>query len=175
MARRLPLLICLALCTAGSFASAEPAATPGSKKAENAFKKNRKLTFEGTPSPEFESVRQALNALTPVQRKRFEESFVRWSNLAPDEKKALLDREQLRKKLMLKEVDAALLEAGLQLQGARREEFVRRYTEERRKIEEQLRKETNEKRKPLVRELIGRLQSEFSAPTLATPAAVPGQ
>lgn len=176
MARRLHLLICLSLCAAGSFARAEtptpPPGTSPTKKADNAWKKGRKLSFDGTPTPEFDNVSRALNALTPAQRKRFEENFIRWANLAPDEKKALLDREQLRKRMMEKEVEMALQESGLQLAGERRQVFVQRYSEERRKIEEQLRKETNEKRKPLVRELIGRLQTEFSAAPVTAPAAV---
>jgi len=177
MARSCRLLIGLAFwgVTSLSFGEtpATPVATPASKKAENAWKKALKRNYEVTPSPEFENVRQALNALKPAQRKRFEENFVRWANLAPDEKTALLDREQLRKKIMQKEVEAAIHESGLPLEGARREEFARRYAEERRKIEEQLRKESTEKRKPLVHDLIGRLQAEFSAAGVAAPAPSP--
>ena len=41
------------------------------------------------PSPEFENVLKALEALSPEQRKRFRENFLRWSNLPPNEKRAL--------------------------------------------------------------------------------------
>ena len=117
----------------------------------------------GPKGPAFENVRKALEALTPEQRQRFQENFIRWANLPPEEKKALRDREEVRRQYMEQEVQAAIQESGLQLDGDRRELFVKRYSEERRLIEEQLRKEMNEKRKPLVRALIARLRSEFSA------------
>ncbi len=145
--------------------------TPPPKRALGAWLKNGLKPFDGTPSPEFDNVRRALDALTPEQRKRFQENIIRWVNLPPEEKKALRDREEVRRKVMQQEVDAAIQDSGLQLDGDRREQFVKRYAEERRKIEEQLRKETNEKRKPLVHEMVARLKAEFSAPA-ETPAAV---
>jgi len=163
MARSLDQLILLALCASVALpAMAEPPASPA--------KKHRKH-FEGTPSPEFENVRKALDALTPEQRKRFQENFWRWANLSPGEKKALRDRDETRKKIMEQEVQAALQEAGLQLDGEQRARFVQRYGQERRKIEEQIRKESMEKRKPMVNEIIGRLKAEFSGDAPADPAS----
>jgi len=115
-------------------------------------------------------LRKALEALTPEQRKRFQENFMRWSNLSPEEKKALRDREEMRKKMMEQETETALQESGLQLEGERREQFIKRYGEGRRAIEEQLHKEMNEKRKPLVHELISRLRNEFAGES-ASPSA----
>jgi phosphoribosylaminoimidazole carboxylase (NCAIR synthetase) len=165
MARSLHQLTCLLACAAfATQALAEPTGTPD--------KKRRK---EIDRTPEFENVRKALDALTPEQRKRFQENFWRWANLSPEEKKALRDREEVRKKFMEQEVQGALKEAGLQLDGERREQFIKRYGEERRKIEEQLRKETAEKRKPMVKEVIAQLKAEFSrtAPAAGEPAFAP--
>jgi hypothetical protein len=167
MARSLPQLILLTACAVLSVqAFADPSPNP-----EKKARKER----DGTPSPEFENVRKALDALTPEQRKRFQENFWRWANLSPEEKKALRDREEVRKKFMEQDVQAAIQEAGLQLDGERRAQFIQRYGEERRKIEEQLRKETMEKRRPLVKEMIARLKSEFSggAPAPSEPAIAP--
>jgi hypothetical protein len=178
MARSFRLLICTAVALASSVArGADPApATPAATPPESPRRmpgawlgERRRQAFDGTPSPEMQNARKALEALTPAQRKRFQENFLRWADLTPEEKKALLDREQLRKKIMETEVAAAIQESGLALEGDRREEFIKRYSEERRKIEEQLRREINEKRKPLVRDLIGRLQTEFASPP-AKPA-----
>jgi hypothetical protein len=113
-------------------------------------------------NPAIENVRRALQGLTPEQRKRFEENFVRWSNLSPAEKKILAEREEMRKKFIEQEITAAIAESGLQLEGERRQQFIRRYGEERRKIEEQLHQETMARRKPLVRDLIARLKKEFT-------------
>ena len=169
----LPLAIgALATSALGQAPTEAPQSTPAGKKAAGAWwKRATKGELDGTPSPELDNVRRALDALTPEQRKRFQENIVRWSNLPPEEKKALRDREEVRKKFMQQEVDAAIQNSGLQLDSGRREQFVKRYAEERRKIEEQLRKETNEKRKPLVRDMIGRLKTEFSV-TVATPETV---
>jgi hypothetical protein len=113
-------------------------------------------------SPEMQNVRRALEALTPEQRRRFGENMMRWSNLSPDEKKALRDSEAVRQRFIEQEIAAAIAASGLRLEGERRVQFVKRFSEERRKIEEQLRHEMMEKRKPLVRELIGRLKTEFA-------------
>jgi Spy/CpxP family protein refolding chaperone len=115
-------------------------------------------------SPEMQNVRRALEGLTPEQRKRFGENLMRWSNLSPEEKKALREGEALRQKYIEQEINMAINASGLRLEGQRREQFVKRFTEERRKIEEQLRHEMMEKRKPLVRELVDRLKVEFADP-----------
>jgi len=152
-----------ALAEPGSGTTAPATPDPGEKK--------HRKEQDATPSPEFENVRKALDALTPEQRKRFQENFWRWTNLSPEEKKALRDREEIRKKLMEQDVQAAIQESGLQLDGDRRMQFAQRYGEERRKIEDGLRKETTEKRKPLLKEMVARLRAEFSAPVV-TPADV---
>jgi hypothetical protein len=154
--------------------AAPPASATPPAPAEERPKKAPKLA-KAVENPVFDDVRKALDALTPQQRKRFQENFIRWSNLSPEEKKALRDKEELRRTLVAQEVDAALKDSGMDLDPERREQFARRYAEERRKIEEQLRKESAEKRKPLVREMVARLKQEFAAPTtqLPAPAQIP--
>jgi len=119
----------------------------------------------------FENVRKAIDALTPEQRRRFQENLQRWGNLSPEEKKALSDRDTFRRKKIAEDIDAALKEAGLTLDGERRELFAKRYGEERHRIEEHLRKDMDEKRRPLVKEVIARLKAEFAngAPAAAVP------
>lgn len=169
MAGSIRVLILLGAAALTSPSFGEPAAEKPARK----WLGGRQRTLDGTPSPEFEDVRRALDALTPEQRKRFQENFQRWANLPPEEKKVLRDREEVRKKFMLQEVEVVLRESGLNLEGERRQQFIKRYAVERRKIEEQLRKETNEKRKPLVHEMVGRLKSELSETTPATSAPAP--
>lgn len=121
----------------------------------------------------FNNVRKAIEALTPEQRKRFEENVQRWSNLSPEEKKALSDRDTFRRKKIAEDIDAALKDAGLSLDGERRELFAKRYGEERHKIEEQIRKEIDQKREPLLKEIIAKLKLEFAnggGPVGTTPA-----
>ncbi len=167
MARHSPLLI------GGFFAVAFSAAAQDSAAPKHGTPGLDRPPHNGAMSPEFENVRKALEALTPEQRKRFQENFLRWANLPPEKKEALREREDFRRKRMAEDIDAAIREAGLDLDKERRELFVKRYGEERRKIEEQLRKEWEEKRKPLLAEIIARLKTEFAAPvTGAAPAAI---
>jgi 16S rRNA C967 or C1407 C5-methylase (RsmB/RsmF family) len=113
-------------------------------------------------APEFGNVRRALDALTPEQRQRFIENLKRWANLPPEEKKALADREGMHRRWMAENIDRAISETGLKLEGERRALFAKRYCEERRKVEQQLRKELEEKRQPLIKDILARLKTEFS-------------
>lgn len=164
MAGHVRLLIAASACCAFAGALAQAPAPPPDKDGPPSKRHKR----DHDHSPEMENVRKAIEALTPEQRQRFSENLMRWSQMPPEEKKSLRDREEVRKKFMTQELDTAIAESGLQLDGDRREQFMKRYGEERRKIEEQLRKEMGEKRKPLLIELIARLKAEFSAP--APPA-----
>lgn len=165
---RLGLAVALALAATLNSISAQtptpdPAPTP---KKEGKAAAGWLAGHPGDASPKgpaYENVRKALDALTPEQRKKFQENFWRWANLSPEEKKALRDREDIRKKAIEQETEAALQQAGLtSLEGERREQFIKRYSEGRRAIEEQLRKEMAEKRKPMVHDLISRLSNEFA-------------
>ncbi len=117
----------------------------------------------GPMSPEFGNARRALEALTPEQRQRFIENLKRWTNLPPEQKKLLGDREGARRKKMAEETEVAINKIGLTIDGENRALFARRYAEERRKVEELLRKEMDEKRQPLLNDLIARLKEEFSS------------
>ncbi len=123
---------------------------------------------QGPRGSEFGNVRRALEALTPEQRQRFIDNLKRWSNLTPEEKKALADREGTRRARIAEEIERAIGDTGLTLDGESRARFTKRYMEERRKMEEQLRKELEEKRQPLLKELAARLKAEFS-PEITTP------
>jgi hypothetical protein len=125
-------------------------------------------------SPELENVKKAIEALTPEQRKRFQDNFAKWANLSPEEKRALRDRDEVRRKRMVQDVERAIQTAGLQLTPEQRAQFAKRYAEERRKLEEQLRKEMEEKRQPGIAAIVARLKEEFASggPTDGTaPAA----
>ena len=165
MARQLRALILAGLGFAGAVVAQD---SPRPEKPSEPASPAPRRPGAGPLGQEFGNVRRALEALTPEQRQRFVENLKRWSNLPPEEKKALADRDGFRRKKMAEEIDAAISSAGLTLEGDRRALFAKRYAEERRKLEEQLRKELEEKRRPLLQELVGRLKVEFSA----EPAAV---
>ena len=172
-------LTALALLTAGLPAATAqtpeaPASPPPKRPAWFGGRGDGHRPEGGGPDAEkFENVRKAIDALTPEQRKRFQENFLRWSNLSPEEKKSLADREIFRRKKMAEEIEAALKDTGLELDAERRELFARRYGEERHRIEEQLHKELDEKRQPLLREIVAKLKAELS--TAAPAAGQPGK
>jgi Spy/CpxP family protein refolding chaperone len=158
MAGRYHLLVLGLL--AGPLWGQVPANAPEKKPAESSIH-----------SLEFEQVMKALNALTPEQHKRFSENLLRWIDLPPEEKKALRSHEEFRRKRILAEVEAVEKNLGLNLSDPQRAQFLKRYTEERRKVEELLRKETEEKRRTLLRDLNQRIKTEFSEQPQATPGA----
>jgi len=167
MARQRLLTIALGIFIAAPLLWADPPRDPNARGDDS--QKQASAKRRGNMSPEFENVRKALEALTPEQRKRFQENFVRWSNMSPEAKKALRDRDEFRRKKMAEDIDAAVRESGLDLDKERREQFAKRYAQERRKIEEQLRREMDEKRRPLVTEIVAKLKAEFVAPPSAAP------
>jgi hypothetical protein len=173
MARPLRLLISALLAAAAASASAQ-APQPAESAPAKPERQGRGGGPGGPMSPELRNVGKALESLSPEQLKHFQENFLRWSNLSPEEKKALRDRDDLRRKRMVEDVDAAIREAGLELDKDRREIFVKRYAEERRKLEEELRKEMEEKRQPLLKALRERLKVEFSTPA-STATVTPAQ
>ena len=164
MARQLRALILAGLGCAGAVLAQD---SPRPEKTPEAASPAPRRPGAGPLGQEFGNVRRALEALTPEQRQRFIENLKRWSNLPPEEKKALADRDGFRRKKMAEEIDAAVSDTGLTLEGERRALFAKRYVEERRKLEGQLRKELEEKRRPLLKELATRLKAEFSAETAA--------
>jgi hypothetical protein len=161
MARQLRELILGAICCFATLTATAQEPQPPARQPQDSA--GAKHPGQRPLHPEFGNVRRALEALTPEQRQRFIENLKRWSNLPPEEKRVLADREGLRRKKIADEIDAAIKSTGLTLEGERRALFARRYAEERRKVEEQLHRELEEKRRPLVNEFVARLKAEFSA------------
>ena len=63
------------------------------------------------------------------------------------------------------EVDGALRDSGLHLEGEKRAQFEQRYLQERRRIEYALRQETEAKRQEQLPALRERLKKEFQEPS----------
>lgn len=119
------------------------------------------------PGPDSEEAKKFLERLTPAQREKFKDNFQRWQNMAPEEREMLRIREDFRQRQVHQEVEKLLQESNLKLEGSRRDEFTRRYSQERRKIEEKLQRDMTEKRDPQVKELADRLKAEFGSPAPA--------
>ena len=108
-----------------------------------------------------------LQKLSPEQRADLWKAVWTVINLPPEKRQALLGMDEERRKLAREEIDHALSDSGLQLDEEKRKHFFHRYFEERRIIEEKLRKESDEKRRQFLGEMRARLKQEFE--TAAKP------
>ena len=129
--------------------------------------RSEQRTGSNKPGPDTEEAKKFLDHLPPEQREKFRENFHRWQNMPSEEREALRLREEIRQRQLREEVEKLLKESGMQLDPNRRDQFTRRYSQERRQIEEKLQKEMAEKRAPLVKELAGRMKAEFGSGTVS--------
>jgi len=124
------------------------------------------------PGPEGDGMRdrvsRELQKLTPEQRDELWRAVWAVLNMPADKRQIVIGFDEERRKKARQEIDSAIGESGAQLDEARKKAFVHRYFEERKAIEERLRKESDEKRHELVRQMKERLRVEFGP--AATPA-----
>jgi hypothetical protein len=113
-------------------------------------------------SPEAEKAREAFRNLSPEERERWIKHFREWSQMSPERKKALLDRQEAFHRRIHEDIDNAIQQSGLTLNDEQKKQFTQRYMEERRKIEEDLRKQMDEIRRPKVQAMVEKLKEEFA-------------
>ena len=136
----------------------------------------------GRMEGEFRPMRERMSELSPEDRQRFEKNAQRWMQMSPAERSMLRERENIRRERVRREADEALRGSGLTLDAAKREQFQIRYMQERRKVEQALHKEIEEKRQQQLAPVIERLKKEFqsqqaspAATAAATVSASPGK
>ena len=113
-----------------------------------------------------------LQKLSPEKRADLWKAVWAVINLPPEKRQMLLGMEDERRKFAREEIDRAMSENGIQLDEERKKLFSRRYFEERRAIEEKLRKESDEKRRQLLGEMRAKLKQEFGT---ASEKPAPGE
>jgi hypothetical protein len=114
--------------------------------------------------PEAEKSRQAFQQMSPEQRERFMTGLKQFAELPPEKKMEIFQRSEYLRKKIAEDIETAIKESGLNLSADNKKKFTERYMEERKKIEEDLRKEMEELRKPKVAALIEKLKHEFATP-----------
>jgi len=105
--------------------------------------------------------RERFNQLSPEERQAFHRNAERWLRMSPEQQKMLREREQIRRTQMKAEAEVVLRQMGLRLDPAAQGQFESRYMQERRRIERQLRMETEARRQQQLPQLNERLKSEF--------------
>lgn len=110
-----------------------------------------------------ERAMRELQKLSPEQRADIWKAVWAVLNLPPEKRQMVLGMDEDRRKVAREEIERAMSDAGLQLDEEKKKRFVGRYFEERRTIEEKLRKESEEKRRHFLGEMRARLKQEFEA------------
>jgi hypothetical protein len=105
-----------------------------------------------------------LEKLTPEQRGDFWRAVWAVNFMEPEKRTKIIGESDERRKAMREEVDRVFREVGLPSEDPRRREFFFRYFGGRKDIESQLLKETEERRKVLLKELEDKLKVEFAKP-----------
>ena len=108
--------------------------------------------------------------MPPEERQIFRRNAERWMQMGPDERKILREREKIYRQRVQSDIDAALRDSGLRLEGEKRQQFEQRYLQERRRFEHSLRQEIESKRQQQLPALQERLKKEFQEPSPSTSA-----
>src|ERR1043165_8099367 len=107
------------------------------------------------------SIRERWLALPPEARQNFQRNAERWMRMSPEERNVMRQRENLRRETIKRETEAALRDAGLNLNPQERAQFESRYIQERRKVERTLRQQIEAERQKEIPALIQQLRREF--------------
>lgn len=118
--------------------------------------------------PNVRNAHERWMAMPPDERQIFRRNAERWMQMGPEERKLMRERENVYRAQVRREVDAALHDSGLRLEGERRAQFEQRYLQERRRIEHSLREEVESKRQQQLPALQERLKKEFQEPSAVT-------
>jgi hypothetical protein len=106
-------------------------------------------------------MRERWLALPPAERQNFRRNAERWMRMSPQERQLMRERENLRREQIRQETEAALRDSGLRLEPEKRAQFESRYTQERRKMEQALRRQVDTERQQQLPALIRELKKEF--------------
>ena len=79
-----------------------------------------------------------------------------------EERKAFREQQEWRQMRLKREAEEAIRQSGLQLEAERRALFEKRYIEERRRIDQELRRELREKRQRELAPVVEKLKKELS-------------
>jgi hypothetical protein len=159
----------LLCCSAPAFADQKDPGPSGPERPrhegnerEEGKRPKRKPPGEQPVPPE---AREAFQQMSPEEQQRWVKRFRDWADLPPEKKKELADRHETMRRRIREDIDDAIAKTGITLSDEQKKEFSEQYFEGRKKIEEGLRREMEEKRRIQVQALVDRLKSDFTAKT----------
>ena len=106
--------------------------------------------------------RERWRDMSPEDRQRLRINAERWQHMNAEERKAFREQQEWRQMRLKREAEEAIRQSGLQLEAERRALFERRYIEERRRIDQELRRELREKRQRELAPVVEKLKKELS-------------
>ena len=120
-----------------------------------------------------EEARRRFQQMTPEQRLKLQDNLQKWKGLSNEERQAL--RFQLKMRTDHLEKSASWLEKknGWKLSPESHQKLLERLDEERKRIEDTLRKEEDEKRRPMTKKMMDALEAEFAPIAAGSPAPSP--
>jgi hypothetical protein len=117
-----------------------------------------------------EALQERIKQVPPERREHLLRNMERWEKLPPEEQAQMRRAFEERRRRMVQEAERAMRELGIDPQGPRREAFLGRYAEERRALEDDLRRRMEEDRAARLPKLLEKLRAEF-APDAAGEAS----
>ena len=155
-----PLILLIAVAASGYGQTPTPTPTPTPQPA--AAVKTPVATAQPSASVKLEDLRRSIEQLTPEQQQKVLQNLHRWLALSPDERDVLRQRQRVRQQKEEESVTEAYQKSGLRLNEEGREIFRKLYLQERRKLEEQLAKDTQEKRQKGDATIVEKLKKELA-------------
>jgi len=155
-----PLILLIAVAASGYGQTPTPTPTPTPQPAASV--KTPAVTAQPSASVKLEDLRRSIEQLTPEQQQKVLQNLHRWLALSPDERDVLRQRQRVRQQKEEESVTEAYQKSGLRLNEEGREIFRKLYLQERRKLEEQLAKETQEKRQKGDATIVEKLKKELA-------------
>jgi hypothetical protein len=115
-------------------------------------------------SARIEEIQKSIEQLSPEQQEKVLQNLHRWQALSPEERDYIRQQEHVRHIKQEEAATEAYQKSGLHLTEAQRTQFRKRYVEERRKLEEEVAKESQQKRTAGNNTIVEQLKKEFSTP-----------
>jgi hypothetical protein len=115
-------------------------------------------------SARIEEIQKSIEQLPPEQQEKVLQNLHRWQALSPEERDYIRQQEHVRHIKQEEAATEAYQKSGLHLTEAQRTQFRKRYVEERRKLEEEVAKESQQKRTAGNNTIVDQLKKEFSTP-----------
>jgi len=143
-------------------ASSPPASSSQTSSAPGSASAPQSTSSPSTSAGRFELLRKAFEQLSAEQQERILQNFRRWQDLSQDEKEVLRQRERVQRQKLEASINEAYQKSGLQLNDEQRAQFRKRYLQERRRLEEQIVHDEQEKRQVGNSAIIESLKKEFS-------------